>query len=108
MQQLIEKMVTDFERGELSRRQLASALAGLAAAGANAAPNSSDFKAVSVNHITLRVPDAQRSTKFYLVNSGAGAAALALRSRTVVRRNLANFQGPKIGRLAVKAISDIG
>ena len=29
MQQLIEKMVTDFERGKLSRRQLASALAGL-------------------------------------------------------------------------------
>jgi len=65
MQQLIEKMVTDFERGKLSRRQLASALAGLVATGANAAPSSSDFKAVSVNHVTLRVPDVQRSTKFY-------------------------------------------
>jgi catechol 2,3-dioxygenase-like lactoylglutathione lyase family enzyme len=65
MQQLIEKMVTDFESGKLSRRQLASALAGLVAAGANAAPSASDFKAVSVNHVTLRVPDVQRSTKFY-------------------------------------------
>ncbi len=43
MQQLIEKLVTDFERRKLSRRQLASALAGLVAAGANAAPSSSDF-----------------------------------------------------------------
>ena len=58
-------MVTDFERGKLSRRQLASALAGLVATGANAAPSSADFKAVSVNHVTLRVPDVQRATKFY-------------------------------------------
>src|ERR1700726_692941 len=65
MEQLIEKLVTDFERGKLSRRQLASTLAGLVAAGANAAPSASDFKAVSVNHVTLRVPDVQRSTKFY-------------------------------------------
>ena len=62
MQQLIEKMVTDFERGKLSRRQLAATLAGLVAAGANAAPSASDFKAVGVNHVTLRVPDVQRST----------------------------------------------
>jgi catechol 2,3-dioxygenase-like lactoylglutathione lyase family enzyme len=65
MQQFIEKMVTDFEKGKLSRRQLASALAGLVAAGANAAPSASDFKAVGVNHVTLRVPDVERSTKFY-------------------------------------------
>jgi len=65
MQQLIERIITDFEEGKLSRRQLASAVAGLVAAGAHAAPSGSDFKAVSVNHVTLRVPDVQRSTKFY-------------------------------------------
>src|ERR1700681_3727984 len=65
MEQLIEKLVTDFERGKLSRRQLASTLAGLVAAGAHAAPSDSNFKAVGVNHVTLRVPDVQRSTKFY-------------------------------------------
>ena len=65
MQQVIEKMVADFEKGKLSRRQLAAALAGLVAAGANAGPSASDFKAVGVNHVTLRVPDVQRSTKFY-------------------------------------------
>jgi len=65
MQQLIEKLVTDFERGKLSRRQLAATLAGLVAAGANSAPSVSDFKAVGVNHVTLRVPDVQRSTTFY-------------------------------------------
>ena len=65
MQQLIEKLVTDFERGKLSRRQLASTLAGLVTASVNAAPNGSDFKTVSISHVTLRVPDVQRSTKFY-------------------------------------------
>jgi catechol 2,3-dioxygenase-like lactoylglutathione lyase family enzyme len=65
MQQLIEKMVTDFENGKLSRRQLASALAALVVTGAEAAPAASDFKAVSVNHVTLRVSDVRRSTKFY-------------------------------------------
>jgi catechol 2,3-dioxygenase-like lactoylglutathione lyase family enzyme len=65
MQQLIEKLVADFERGKLSRRQLAATLAGLVAAGANAASGASDFKAVSISHVTLRVPDVQRSTKFY-------------------------------------------
>jgi catechol 2,3-dioxygenase-like lactoylglutathione lyase family enzyme len=65
MQQLIEKLVIDFESGKLSRRQLAATLAGLVAAGANAAPSASDFKAVSISHVTLRVPDVQRSTRFY-------------------------------------------
>jgi catechol 2,3-dioxygenase-like lactoylglutathione lyase family enzyme len=65
MQKLIEKLVTDFEGGRLSRRQLAAVLTGLVSAGANAAPSASDFKTVSISHVTLRVPDVQRSTKFY-------------------------------------------
>src|SRR5579862_7119902 len=66
MQHFIEELVVDFESGKLSRRQLAATLAGLvAAAAANAAPSASDFKVVSISHVTLRVPDVQRSTKFY-------------------------------------------
>jgi len=65
MQPLIEKMLMDFETGKLSRRQLASALAALVATGAQAAPSAPDFRAVSVNHVTLRVSDVERSTKFY-------------------------------------------
>lgn len=64
MHELIEQMLADFERGKLSRRKLAAALAGLCAGSAAAAPGS-DLKAVSVNHVTLRVPDVPRSTKFY-------------------------------------------
>lgn len=65
MQLLIENLIAEFEKGKLNRRQLASALLGLAAVGANAAPSDPDLKVVGVNHVTLRVPDVERSTKFY-------------------------------------------
>jgi catechol 2,3-dioxygenase-like lactoylglutathione lyase family enzyme len=71
MQILIEKMLTDFERGTLTRRQLAATLTGVVAAAAVpaglatpalAAPN---LKAISLNHVTVRVPNLQKTSKFY-------------------------------------------
>src|ERR1700751_624808 len=62
MQILIEKMLNDFERGTLSRRQLAATLTGMAAAvavpatlatPALAAPS---LRAITLNHVTVRVP----------------------------------------------------
>jgi catechol 2,3-dioxygenase-like lactoylglutathione lyase family enzyme len=64
MQLIIEKMVRDFERGLLTRRQLAVSLAALVA-GAQAAPKQSGLRAVSLNHVTVRVPDVQRTSQFY-------------------------------------------
>ena len=70
MIEAIERMLSDFERGKLSRRQFAVALASLAA-GAHAAraalPASAPagFRAVSVNHVTVRVPDLHRTSQFY-------------------------------------------
>ena len=67
MQAIVEKMLTDFERGVLSRRQLAATLTGLAASAATmpsalAAPS---LKAITLNHVTVRVPDLQKTSKFY-------------------------------------------
>ena len=69
MQVLIEKMLTDFERGTLTRRQLAATLTGMAAAAvavpvapALAAPS---LKAITLNHVTVRVPNLQKTSKFY-------------------------------------------
>jgi catechol 2,3-dioxygenase-like lactoylglutathione lyase family enzyme len=65
---LVEKVLGDFERGVLSRRQLAATLAGLAAGAASlatparAAPG---FKAIALNHTTVRVPNLQKTSKFY-------------------------------------------
>src|ERR1043166_9224224 len=65
MQLMIEKLLTDFERGGLTRRQLASALAALVSTAAQAASKDEGLKAVSLNHVTVRVPDLQKTSRFY-------------------------------------------
>jgi len=50
MIQTIETMLTNFESGKLTRRQLVLSLAALAAA-AQAAPQEKGCRAVSINHI---------------------------------------------------------
>jgi len=68
MEILVEKMLGDYERGVLSRRQLAATLTGLAvgaatlATPARAAPS---LQAISLNHTTVRVPNLQKTSKFY-------------------------------------------
>src|ERR1700730_1722381 len=64
MQRIIESMLRDFEDGRLTRRQLAVSLAALVT-GAQAAPKPSGLRAVSLNHVTVRVPNLQRTSQFY-------------------------------------------
>lgn len=61
---VIERMLTDFEDGRLTRRQIALSLAAFVA-GAQAAPSPGGLRAVSLNHVTVRVPDVQRTSRFY-------------------------------------------
>ena len=63
MVQQISDLVTRFEGGRLSRRELIQALAMVAAAGttASAAP----LKAGSINHTSVLVSDMERSIDFY-------------------------------------------
>jgi len=62
--QTIEAMLNNFECGNLTRRQLVISLAALAAAQPSAAKETG-FHAVSINHITVKVPDLQRTSNFY-------------------------------------------
>ena len=64
MQQIIDGLLNDFERGSLTRRQLAASLA-LLVTGAQAAPKDSGIKAVTLNHVTVRVPDLHKTSQFY-------------------------------------------
>jgi catechol 2,3-dioxygenase-like lactoylglutathione lyase family enzyme len=82
MELLVEKMLGDFERGRLSRRQLAVHLAALAtgavaATAANAAPG---LKAISLNHVTVKVPDLHKTSNFYQQFFGM---KLAQQSKTI-------------------------
>ena len=70
MIEAIEKMLIDFENGKVNRRQFAASLVALATAtramhGATANSGPTGFQAISINHVTVRVPDLHRTSEFY-------------------------------------------
>ncbi len=75
--EIADQIVEQFERGQLSRRQLVSQLMGLGAALA-LAPNAagadqaggSTFRATGLDHVALDVTDVPRSRDFYAEHLG--------------------------------------
>ena len=67
MEPVISDLVSRFENGSLSRRDLVHGLALLAAGGTAAAaqPQELDFGSAIIDHISIQVADLQRSTQFY-------------------------------------------
>jgi catechol 2,3-dioxygenase-like lactoylglutathione lyase family enzyme len=65
MIQTIDAMLNKFESGKITRRQLVLFLAAVAAAAAQADPKEEGFPAISINHITVKVPDLHRTSSFY-------------------------------------------
>ncbi len=69
MENIIDKLLHDFEQGRMSRRQLVRGLAVAASVAAAAAPASAaetgGFKAVTINHISYQVADYARTRDFY-------------------------------------------
>jgi catechol-2,3-dioxygenase len=64
-------MLTRYERGEIRRRDLISGLAALTVVSrSTAAPTSSTFQGVEVNHVALNVTDVRRSRNFYQQHLG--------------------------------------
>jgi catechol 2,3-dioxygenase-like lactoylglutathione lyase family enzyme len=60
---LISDLVTDYERGRLTRRELIQTLAVVAAAGAGA--SAAPLRSGSINHVSVLVTDMARSIDFY-------------------------------------------
>jgi catechol 2,3-dioxygenase-like lactoylglutathione lyase family enzyme len=69
VEQIISKLLQDFEQGKMNRRQLIQGLALAASTAAAAAPalavGGQGFKAVAVNHISYQVTDYARTRDFY-------------------------------------------
>ena len=66
METMISKLLSRYEKGSLSRRELVSGLALLAASGtAAAAPDEIEFKDATIDHVSIQVADLQRSIAFY-------------------------------------------
>jgi catechol 2,3-dioxygenase-like lactoylglutathione lyase family enzyme len=72
MEHIIANMLSKYERGMVSRRQLINALtAVVSAATAEAAPAAnSTFQGVGLNHIAIRVTSIPRSRDFYQKHFG--------------------------------------
>jgi catechol 2,3-dioxygenase-like lactoylglutathione lyase family enzyme len=70
MENIIAKLLDDFEHGRMNRRQLIKSLSVAAAAAAGAAPaiaaEGKGFKAVTVNHISYNVADYAKTRDFYV------------------------------------------
>ncbi len=67
MTSVIDDLVTRFDRGALSRRQLVQSLTALAAAGAAlpAGAQTAPFASTRIDHISIQVTDMARSVAFY-------------------------------------------
>jgi catechol 2,3-dioxygenase-like lactoylglutathione lyase family enzyme len=66
METIISKLLSSYEKGALSRRELVAGLALLAAGGtAAAAQDEIDFKDANIDHVSIHVADLQRSIEFY-------------------------------------------
>ena len=69
MEHIIAKLLQDFERGKMTRRQLIQSLALTASAGATAgsaaAADTPVAKAVSINHVSYQVADYKKTRDFY-------------------------------------------
>jgi catechol 2,3-dioxygenase-like lactoylglutathione lyase family enzyme len=66
MESVVSDLVSRFEKGALSRRELVQGLAMLAASGTAAvAQQDIDFKSANIDHVSIQVADLQRSVDFY-------------------------------------------
>jgi catechol 2,3-dioxygenase-like lactoylglutathione lyase family enzyme len=67
MEQLIDRLVRDFEQGKLSRRQLIQGLTVAASTALTAgAADPAPLKAITVNHISYQVADYAKTRDFYV------------------------------------------
>src|SRR5579862_9817888 len=66
MESIISDLLTRFEKGSLTRRDLARGLAMLAAGATSAAAQEAiDFKSADIDHVSIQVADLQRSVDYY-------------------------------------------
>jgi catechol 2,3-dioxygenase-like lactoylglutathione lyase family enzyme len=68
MEAMISNLVSRFEKGALTRRELVQGLAMLATAGAGASSagaQETGLKAVKIDHVSIQVSDLPRSVAFY-------------------------------------------
>jgi catechol 2,3-dioxygenase-like lactoylglutathione lyase family enzyme len=67
VENIISQLLSDFERGKMTRRRLVKTLAFISTAASQgmAVAQGKGFKATSVNHVSFSVPDYAKTRDFY-------------------------------------------
>lgn len=84
MNNVLSRIIEQYEAGMLTRRQLVSRLSGVIAVAATATNGDTGtlsggtFRAIALNHIALRVADVERSRDFYMQHLGLEVARESL------------------------------
>jgi catechol 2,3-dioxygenase-like lactoylglutathione lyase family enzyme len=111
MESFIAKLLQDFERGKMDRRQLIKSLAVAATAAAAAAPAASaagkPLEALYVNHISYQVNDYKKVRDFYVdllgmkvTEDDGKQCRLVFGNNMLIPRNRANGGPGKIDHIA--------
>ena len=107
MEQIIGKLVRDFEEGRMTRRQLVHAMAMIAAGAALASPAHAAPQATAlyINHVSLQGADYARARDFYAgllgmkvtEDDGKAQCRLVFGDNILVVRNASSRPGTKQG-----------
>jgi len=65
MKARLDSMLSQYETGQITRRNLIASLSLLMALSARASDSDSLYRATELNHVTIRVSDLKRSKGFY-------------------------------------------
>jgi catechol 2,3-dioxygenase-like lactoylglutathione lyase family enzyme len=111
MESIIEKLLLDFERGKMNRRQLIQSLSVAAAAATGMAPGAraagKPLEALYVNHISYQVNDYAKVRDFYVnllgmkvTEDDGKQCRLVFGNNILVPRNRANGAPAKVDHIA--------
>ena len=111
MESFIAKLLQDFEKGKMDRRQLIKSLAVAATAATAAAPAASaagkPLEALYVNHISYQVNDYKKVRDFYvdllgmkITEDDGKGCRLVFGNNILIPRNRANGGPPKVDHIA--------
>ncbi len=106
MEHIISRLLQEYERGKVTRRQLIQMLAvGTAAASGVATAEAAPATATYINHVSMQVADYRKTRDFYSGlfgmkvegDNGKTECTLAFGQNTIIARNAAGRPGAKVG-----------
>jgi catechol-2,3-dioxygenase len=107
MEHVISRLLQDYERGKVTRRQLIQALAltATAASTLGTAEAASPANAISINHVSMQVTDYTKTREFYagllgmkITNDdGKTQCRLVFGDNILIARNAGSRPGGKVG-----------